>query len=408
MEADQLIPHLFRTEFSKICAVLNTYFHFRDVQLAEDMASAAFQAALETWPYKGVPDNPVAWLYQVARNRAINYLKQARRNGHAGLEELSTAEAPDLTEPNIQDSLLTTLFTICDPVLPSETQIGLALRILCGFGIDEIASAFMVSKEVINKRLYRGREKLRTSGLTNQKGDLKDDRRLDNVLLVLYLLFNEGYHSETHSSEVRSSLCHEAIRLTSLLLNDQATAQPRVHALFALMNFQASRLDARSDPNGHEVLYEEQDEQLWDQEMITTGAYHLHKAAKGDLVTAYHLEAMIAYWHTQRADTPDKWLHILRTYDQLLQIQYSPVAALNRMLAYGKVHGAAAAIEEAGKLGQGQNPYYHVLMGKLFEQTDPGSAIIHYLEAKARFLRLEEKDRMDAKLSRLLRQGLAN
>ncbi len=401
MTTDLLIPDLFRTEFSKICAVLNTYFQFRDPDLAEDIASATFQAALETWPYKGAPAHPRAWLYRVARNKAINHLRNAKRMVSEGEIELADIAGPEMTAQNFQDSQLLTLFAICDPLLPSETQIGLALRILCGFGIDEIASAFMVNREVINKRLYRGRQRLRESGFDPASTSLIDPAKLDNVLMVLYLMFNEGYHSETHTSLVRETFCMDAIRLTGLLLDEKHTATPAAHALFALMNFQASRLKARYNPQGIETLYDEQDTGLWDQQMITTGAYHLHKSAKGNLLSTYHLEAVIAYWHTQKEDSPEKWEAILKTYDQLLAIQYSPVAALNRIVAFAKILGNSLAIAEAMKLGMQESPYYHLLLGELWASQNATKAMEHYQKAKSIFIRETEIRLVNAKIKSL-------
>lgn len=404
MHNQHLIPDLFRTEFSKICAVLNAFSHFEQPELAEDIASATFQAALENWPYHGIPANPKAWLYQVAKNKAINAFRKNNRYvsvDQMSLERNGTMMTPDMTDRNIHDSQLTTLFAICDPQLPDETQIGLALRILCGFGIDEIAAAFMVDKEVINKRLYRGRERLRKNGLQASGENVFDKSRLDHVLLVLYLLFNEGYYSNTHHRPIREELCFEAIKLTSLLLDHKETAATQTHALFALMNFQASRLNARTGADGTEILYDDQDTAKWDQALITTGAYHLHKASSGYTLTAYHLEAAIAYWFTQHQSTPEKWQHILRLYDQLLAIQYSPIAALNRVFAYSKLHGTIAAIWEAEKLRLDDNPQYHLLLGELFSTKDKGKARMHFTQAGSLLRREEDRRYVTTRINAL-------
>ena len=404
MHDQHLIPDLFRTEFSKICAVLNAFSHFDQPELAEDIASATFQAALETWPYQGVPTNPNAWLYHVAKNKAINAFRKNNRYrsvDQISLERNGTMMTPDMTDRNIHDSQLATLFAICDPQLPDETQIGLALRILCGFGIDEIAAAFMVEKEVINKRLYRGRERLRKNGLQAGGEHVFEKRRLDHVLLVLYLLFNEGYYSSTHHQPIREELCFEAIKLTSLLLDSKETATTQTHALFALMNFQASRLKARRGADGTEILYDDQDPAKWDQAMITTGAYHLHKASSGTILTAYHLEAAIAYCFTQHQSTQDKWQLILQLYNQLLAIQYSPIAALNRVFAYSKLHGALAAIREAEKLQLENNPQYHLLLGELFSTIDKGRARIYFTQAGSLLHREEDRRYVEKRINAL-------
>ena len=167
MTANELVPHLFRTEFSKICAVLSKYFGIGRIQAAEDIASETFLSALETWTYKGIPENPTAWLYTVAKNKAGNYVKRSQiftdKVTPAVKGAFTAGEFPevDLSETNISDSRLQMLFTICHPSIPVEAQVGLALRILCGFGIDEIANAFLTNKDTVNKRLFRAKEKLR-------------------------------------------------------------------------------------------------------------------------------------------------------------------------------------------------------------------------------------------------------
>lgn len=227
------------------------------------------------------------------------------------------------------------LFAVCHPSIPAEAQIGLALRILCGFGIDEIADAFLTSKDVINKRLYRAKEKLRQENVQIKlpsPAEIND--RLQTVLTTLYLLFSEGYYSESNDATLREDLCFEAMRLTFLLIENEQTNQPEVNALLSLMCFHASRFKARKDENGTMILYNDQDETLWDKELINKGMYYLHKASNGTGISKYHLEAGIAYWHTMKEDTKEKWENILQLYNRLLQIEYSPVAALNRTMLF--------------------------------------------------------------------------
>jgi RNA polymerase sigma factor (sigma-70 family) len=395
MQQQELIPHLFRTEFGRITAVLCKQFGFENINIAEDITSETFLAALDTWPYKGIPENPQAWLYTVAKNKA----KNSRARNQLFNEKVSPAiqaEHPtedvmeiDLTDRNINDSQLQMLFAVCHPSIPPEAQIGLALRILCGFGIDEIAHAFLSNKETINKRLFRAKEKLRTEHIQMgfpAEGELKD--RVQNVLTTLYLLFNEGYYSETENEILRKDLCDEAMRLTKMLIDYPLTNKPEVNALFALMCFQASRFAARKDKNGEIVLYNDQDENLWDQQLITIGAMHLGMAAQGSYLSKYHLEASIAYWHTIKADTPEKWENILHLYNRLLAVEYSPVAALNRTYALARVKGNEAAIIEAEKQNLTNNPFYHTLLGELYKDIDTQKAKEHLLNA----LRLAKTD----------------
>jgi RNA polymerase sigma factor (sigma-70 family) len=390
MFAQDLIPHLFRTEFSKICSVLTKTFGIEFIEDAEDIAGETFAAALEAWTYNGIPENPSAWLYVVAKNKAKNYLN----HNHLFAEKISkqikamstdTEEIQvDLSDRNITDSQLQMLFAICHPSIPAEAQIGLALRILCGFGIDEIADAFLTNKETINKRLFRAKEKLRNEKIQIESpDDAKINDRLDNVLTTLYLLYNEGYYSESNNSVIREDLCLEAMRLCYLLIGNEQTNLPKVNALLALMCFHSSRFDARKNNNGEIVLYQEQDENLWNQELIAKGAFYLHQSSQGNQLSKYHLEANIAYWHTIKTDTKEKWENILQLYNHLLQIEYSPIAALNRTFALSKANGKQEAIIEAEKLQLTNNHYYFTLLGELYKGTDNIKAKYNFEEALA-------------------------
>lgn len=388
MQQQELIPHLFRTEFRKITAVLSKLMGIEHIETAEDIASDTFLLAFETWTYKGIPPNPTAWLYAVAKNKAKNYISRNQLFNERVAPQVSLEETGnhgveiDLSDKNITDSQLQMLFAVCHPVIPIESQIGLALRILCGFGIDEIATAFLTNKETINKRLFRAKEKLRTEKVAIEfPSEPEITNRLEAVLRTLYLLFNEGYYSESQDVVLRNDLCLEAMRLTYLLIENEATNRPEVNALLSLMCFHASRFEARKNLNGEIVLYQEQDEALWNKDLIEKGAYYLHQASHGQTLSRYHLEAGIAYWHTIKADSIEKWESILRLYNQLLIQEYSPIAALNRTFAYSKVYGKAKAITEAKKLILPDNPYYFTLMGELYKDTDTSKAVEHLKRA---------------------------
>ena len=378
----ELIPHLFRTEYSKITAVLGKLFGFEHIEIAQDIVSDTFLIAAETWGLKGLPDNPVAWLYTVAKNRAKDYLKRDKifadkvtigiQQSAAGFNEINI----DLSAKNIIDSQLQMMFAICHPAISAEAQIGLSLRILCGFGIGEIADAFLSNKETINKRLFRAREKLRTEKVRIEfPGKPEIVKRLETVLTTLYLLFNEGYYSVSQNKTLRKDLCLEAMRLNYLLVENELTNLPPVNALLALMCFHASRFDARIDPNGELILYGEQDTDLWNEELILRGKYHLNKAATGNTLSKYHLEAAIAFWHTEKADTAEKWENILQLYNKLLIIEYSPMAALNRTYALARANGKPTAIVEAEKLKLDGNHLYFSLLGYLYTDVDNDKAI---------------------------------
>lgn len=386
MKQNELIPHLFRTEFSKICSVLTRLLGIEYCDTAEDIASETFLSALETWTYKGIPENPVAWLYTVAKNKARNHFTRTQVFSDKIIPLLadnsSTTFELDLSEKNITDSQLQMLFATCHPSISKEAQIALALRILCGFGIEEIANAFLTNKETINKRLYRAKEKLKTEKVKIEfPSDSEINTRLDTILTTLYLLFNEGYYSESNDSIIREDLCKEAMRLVMLLIENKKTDIPSVNALYALMCFHASRFPARKSNSNEIILYHEQNESLWNYELISQGAYYLHRASHGDYISRYYLEAGIAFWHTQKNDTKDKWENILQLYNRLLKIENSPIIELNRLYALSKTNGNAEAIIEAEKLQLTENHFYYILLGELYKKENKERAKIYLQKA---------------------------
>jgi RNA polymerase sigma factor (sigma-70 family) len=388
MKENELLPHLFRTEYRKIISVLVRHYGFEQLSVAEDIASDTFLIAAETWGIKGLPEHPVAWLYTVAKNKSRDLLRRnavfnEKLRPALKAEFLAIPETDiDLSEENIKDSQLQMMFALSDPVLSIESQVALTLRILCGFGIDEIADAFLTNRETINKRLFRGKEKLRTAHIKIGLPAAEEiNKRIDAVLTSLYLLFNEGYYSSSQNSVLRKDFCLEAMRLTGLLVENEQTNNPRVDALFALMCFHASRFDARTNENGEIIRYDDQNTELWNDELISTGHYYLNKASRGKELSRFHLEAGIAYWHTTKNDSQEKWENILQLYNQLLCISYSPVGALNRTYALSRIYGKQAAILEAEKLGLAKNHLYHVLLGWLYTGVDQDKAKEHLNQA---------------------------
>lgn len=388
MNQTELIPHLFRTEYRKIVSVLCRLFGIDHIEIAEDIVSDTFLSASEVWGLKGLPENPNAWLYAVAKNKTRDYL---RRNSlfaktiSKEIKHTTTASEEieiDLSVKNINDSQLAMIFVVCHPCNSPEAQIGLALNLLCGFSPDEIAHAFLTEKEVIYKRLQRGRKKLRTENIKiEQPAQSEIEDRLPAVLMTLYLFYNEGYYSSSQDIAIREDLCFEAMRLTNLLIENEKTNTPSVNALLSLMCFQSSRFDARLDQNGEIILYQDQDPALWNQELIAKGEYFLKQAFRGDELSKYHWEAGIAYWHTKKADTKEKWENILQLYNHLLLIEYSPIAALNRTYALAKANGKDEAIIEAEKINLTGNHLYHSLLGELYSGIDNEKAISHLQKA---------------------------
>ena len=382
-DASALIPNLFRTEYSKLVAVLCKVFGLSNIQVAEDIVSDTFLLAAETWGIKGLPDNQVAWLYTVAKNKTRDYLRREKIRIEKIEPELKHTQDKDyeielnLSQQNIEDSQLRMMFAIGHPSLATEAQIALALRILCGFGNDEIASALLTNKEVINKRLYRAKKSLRDNNIKFDFPNTTEIKnRLETVLTTLYLLFNEGYYSSSSDKMLKKDLCLEAMRLTILLTNNSQTNLPKVNALLSLMCFHASRFEARIDDDGEFVLYNEQDKSRWDLSLIEKGEHYLNQAATGEKLSKYHLEAAIAYWHTEE-ESEEKWENILQLYNLLLQIEYSPVAALNRTYALAKADGKAVALKEALKIKLDKHHLYHTLLAELYDGSDKKKQIQH-------------------------------
>ncbi len=384
MHEQELIPHLFRTEYRKIISVLVKLFGIEHIEIAEDIVSDTFLQAAETWGQKGLPQNPTAWLYTVSKNKTKDLLKHNAifnkkvaveiKHTQASFEEIEI----DLSNKNINDSQLQMIFAICHPCITTESQIGLALNILCGFGAEEIADAFLSNRESIYKRLQRAKEKLKTEKINIELPiESEINNRLETVLTTMYLLFNEGYYSESQNVTLRKDLCLEAMRLTLLLSENEGTNIPQVNALLSLMCFHASRFEARLNQNGEIILYEDQDEKLWSRELIEKGEYYLNKASSGNKLSKYHLEAAIAFWHTNKTDTKEKWENILQLYNKLLVLEYSPVAALNRTYGLSKANSSEEAIIEAEKLGLKENHLYHSLLAELYKTIDTVKALEH-------------------------------
>lgn len=385
MKDNSLIPHLFRSEFAKIVSVLCKTFGLSNIQLAEDITSETFLKATETWGVKGVPDNPTAWLYKVAKNKAKDYFKREQVFTQKIVPELkhqkqNTVEFDlDLSEHNIQDSQLQMLFTVCNPIISKESQITFALRVLCGFGIEEISKALLTNKATINKRLHRAKEAFRKNkiDLTFPSED-KLMNRLNNVLSVLYLLFNEGYYSTTSEKTIKKEVCIESMRLLYMLLSYKPSNQPKANALMALFCFHSSRFEARMNQDEELILYDDQDKEKWNFELIEKGEFYIKQSSTGNVITKYHLEALIAFWHTRtNVDIKEKWENILQLYNQLIQIEYSPVTALNRTYALAMARGKEKAIKETLKINLSQNHLYHTLLAELYDGENNKKQIEH-------------------------------
>jgi len=375
----ELEEHLFRREAGRMTAALARIFGVHNLALAEDVVQDAFCRALEVWKFRGVPDNPAAWLMATAKHRAIDVLRRERtaRTFAPELGRLLESEwtlvplvDEALTASAIKDDVLRMMFSCCDPRLSEEAQVALVLHILCGFGVGEIAAAFLSAEPAIYKRISRAKAVLAGS---KQLFDLRDSdfvARLSVVHRALYLLFNEGYHSASNEAAVRADLCGEALRLVKVLADHPGTATPATHALAALMCLHAARLPGRTDPEGHLSALADQDRRRWDRGLIEEGRRWLERSAVGDEATAYRLEAAIAAVHGAARSLEDtNWGRIVVLYDGLMAIRPSPVIALNRAIAVAQRDGPDRGLEEIetiqGRESLDRYPFYAAALGDL-------------------------------------------
>ena len=354
-------------------------FGVHNLALAEDVVQEAFCRATEVWAFGGVPENPSAWLMATAKNCALDVLRRERtaRTFAPELGRLLESEwtlAPILEEafgPNaIKDDLLRMMFSCCHPHLALEAQVALMLHILCGFSVDEIASALVRTHAAIEKRITRSKETLaKSKNLFDVTAPSEFSPRLPAVHTALYLLFNEGYHGANPEFAVRSELCREAMRLTAVLVEHPFCATPATYALAALMCFNAARLPARIDASGDLRSLFNQDRSAWDQQLIGEGMSFLDLSARGSELSEYHLEAAIASVHaTARGNEDTDWTKIVSLYDSLMSIRSSPIVALNRAIAIAQCDGpdrgieAIRAITDADRLTS--YPFYWAALGE--------------------------------------------
>jgi RNA polymerase sigma-70 factor (ECF subfamily) len=323
-----------------------------NLSLAEETVQEAMLRALQTWPYQGLPENPAAWLFRVAHNAAIDAVRRNQVLGEktdAIVAELTRAAVVAPGHPEIEEQLrddeLRMIFMCCHPEISRDARVALSLKTVGGFSVREISRAFLADDATIAQRLVRARRQIREQRLTlDMPGGRELKERLDSVLDVLYFMFNEGYAVHEGEALIRQDLCVEALRLARLVASS-SIAEPRVHALVALMALHTARLPARVDEAGDLVLLEDQDRGRWDPHLIRLGFHHFDRSMAGDGVSEYHVQAAIAATHARASVSASiDWPLILDLYDQLMAINPSPVVELNRAVAVAKVRGAAEAL----------------------------------------------------------------
>jgi RNA polymerase sigma factor (sigma-70 family) len=362
-QIEQTVEHLFRHEWGKLVAVLTKLFGPQNLQMAEDVVQDTLLKAFNSWKINGVPQNPSAWLFTVARNKAVDVLRQQKRHSEfsKSITPLLQSEytlVPMVKEiintDTIDDDQLRMMFVCCHPSLSVEAQVSLILKTLCGFSVAEIAKAFVTGYDTIEKRLYRARQSFRDNKVQFELPAAAElDKRLDNVLIAVYLLFNEGYNSTQHKDLIRNDLINEAMRLCELICRNPIIKDTGTHALMALICFAAARNDARLDADGNILLLKEQDRNKWDKAIIKKGIYHLEAASDGGTVSKYHLEAGITYEHVRAVSyAATNWQNILQCYNLLQQYYPSPVVELNRAIVISELHGAAEGIKAIESISQ--------------------------------------------------------
>jgi RNA polymerase sigma-70 factor, ECF subfamily len=366
-----LIEHLFRHQAGRVVARLTRLLGPANVELAEDAVQEALVRAVQTWPYQGVPDNPAGWIYKVAHNIAIDIVRRDRTfsaKGDAIVAELSRSGTISAGEADVDDEIrddeLRMIFMCCHPEISPDARVALSLKIIGGFSVREIARAFLCDDAAIAQRVVRAKRQIRERQLTldlPSAGDLA--HRLDSALDVIYLMFNEGYSAHEGAALVRQDLCFEALRLGRIVAASPL-AEPRVHALVALMALQAARFPARVDMVGDLVPLEDQDRRQWDERLIAIGFRHFDRSMAGETVSPFHVQAAIAATYARAlSDEAVDWRVVLDLYDQLLAIHPSPIVMLNRAVAVSRVQGAAAGLAALDPLDN--NPmlrHYHLLM----------------------------------------------
>ncbi|HSE98684.1 MAG TPA: sigma-70 family RNA polymerase sigma factor [Blastocatellia bacterium] len=375
---NRLVDHLFRHQAGQMISSLTRVFGPQRLDLAEEVVQDALVKALKLWPFRGVPDNPAAWLIQVAKNRALDLLRRetSLRSKADAILEVFTAQEEAAREADARsgrlllDDELSMMFMACHKAIPREGRVALTLKTVSGFGVGEIARAFLAREATIAQRIVRAKRQIREEGIRFEmpgSADLTD--RLDSVLEVLYLLFNEGYTAHRGENLVRGDLCEEAIRLCRLVAHHPVTDLPESHALLSLMLLQAARLPARIGDEGDLFILSEQDRTLWDRRLIHEGLMHLELCAQGNLLTEYHLQAGIAACHAvaESYEATD-WKRIVVLYDQLQTINPTPVVALNRAVALSRWLGPEAGIKALEEIGSHPSmAHYYLLPATLGE-----------------------------------------
>lgn len=352
MKTSKLVDHFFRTEYGKAVSHLTSKFGASNLELAEDSVQEALIKAMQTWPYSQIPDNPTGWILRVARNKMIDVLRRDQKTSHQEVPERVEEMKEILSFESINDDMVRMMFACCHPSLSQEYQIILTLKILGGLSIREISSSLLKKEETVAKAYTRAKKKFKQDEIKLQLPPANEiENRLEMVLKIIYLLFNEGYKSAEGEQLIRKELCEDAIRLNRVLLGSEICNTPTTNSLMALMHFHVSRFDARVDEHGNIITLEDQDRSKWNRELIAQGLHYLEIASESLEVNEYIVQAAISAAHCQAPTFEETdWREILRLYDLQLQLTPTPIVRLNRIIPMEKVHGSHLAYTEIEEL----------------------------------------------------------
>jgi len=354
MQASELVDHFFRTEYGRAVSYLTSKYGSTHLELAEDCVQDALIKAMQTWPYAQIPDNPTGWILRVSRNKMIDQLRRLQKTTNQELPEDSESMDENFSLEAINDDVIRMIFACCHPSLSEENQIILTLKILGGLSIREISSALLKKDETVAKAYTRAKKKFKKEEIKLVLPPAHElENRLEIVLKIIYLLFNEGYKAAEGTDLIRTDLCEDAIRLNHVLLESEICHTPAASGLMALMLFHASRFEARLDADGRAVSLQDQDRSKWDLELIQRGLAYLEETSQDPdyMRNEYLIQAAISAVHCQAPRYEDTdWKSILSLYDLQLQQSPSPIIELNRVIALEKIHGPLLGLKEVERL----------------------------------------------------------
>lgn len=415
-EINTVVDQLFRQESGKLASSLSRAFGLSQLGVVEDIVQDTLLAALQNWSFRGVPENPTAWLHRVAKNKAVDWIRTRQRDPQVWDESIpGLAAATHSMEIEqhflsweIADSQLRMMFACCHPGISEESQIALVLKTLCGFSVREIANAFLTNEASIEKRLGRARKYFREHRVELEVPSRQAVHdRTGTVLRSLYLLFNEGYKRTDSEGLLNRDLCLEALRLALLLADHAEVGTPESMALVSLMSFHAARFDARTDVSGEIILLSEQDRSQWNPRLIDNGVRYLERSRPDINISTYHLEAAIQSLHCTAATFEQtNWAAILGLYKRLNTLSPSPVTTLHMAVPVCRVHGPTTAIELLRSAPLTEYYLYHSVLGHCFEQAGIVSEAIASYEAALRLTKNErEKHLLLARIDVLRANG---